>query len=182
MARPDLETLSAYIDNEVSPPFSDAVAQAIETDSVTSHHYNRFRNLQAVLPRVSEEHIEESAARTWRAVQQELHSQRAGAGRTVQVPVFGLAGAAAMVAVLVGALVWSLFARPALPAERLLAENGDVDVTIQLANGEMEQVLSWLADQDLLGEVNIQLPEQQFSIVGEPMLVKPAAYPGDGER
>ncbi|MFW5784382.1 MAG: hypothetical protein ACOCY8_07690 [Spirochaetota bacterium] len=40
-------------------------------------------------------------------------------------------------------------------------------------------MLQWLVDQNMLGEVSIQLPEQQFQIVGEPVFVKPATYSGE---
>lgn len=182
MVRPDQETLSAYIDGEVAPPFAESIARAIERDPVTAQRYRRLLEIQRALPRMSPEQIDASAARSWNAVQHRIHHQAVHSVRTVAVPLPGLAAAAVALVVLAGALVWSLVATPSIPAERLLADHGDVDVTIQLANGEMEQVLSWLADQDLLGEVSIELPEQQFSIVGEPVLVKSASYPGDGQR
>jgi hypothetical protein len=182
MVRPDQETLSAYIDGEVAPPFERAIAEAIANDSETEARYRSLLSLRASLPAVSEATIQASAVRSWGVIQSHLAYRPARRGRSVSIPLPGVALAATAVVALAAALIWSLFARPSISAERLLADQKDVDVTIQLADGDMEQVLSWLASQDMLGEVSIQLPEQQFSMVGEPVLLKSVSYPGDADR
>ena len=80
---------------------------------------------------------------------------------------------------LVGVLVWSIIPAGAGRPRTTRARANDVDVTIRVDGSEMEHVLQWLVDKNMLGEVNIQLPEQQFEIVGEPVFVKPGAYQGE---
>jgi anti-sigma factor RsiW len=182
MMRPDPETLSAYLDGEVSAPFDSSIARAIEDDPISAARYERLKRLHSALPAVSEAAVEQSAARSWLVIQRTLEGRPARHHRLLQIPVPAVAAAAAAIVILAGALVWSFAARSPLPGEQLLAGSRNVDVTIQVSNGEMEQVLNWLSSQDMLGEVNIQLPEQQFTIVGEPVLVKAAAYSGEPDR
>lgn len=182
---PDRTVLSAYLDGEVSEPFATIVRESINSDPVVRREYEQLvelRNRLAVEPATN---IDESMRRSWRVISARLYPAVGaprlpvgGSGsvwrRAVSLPFPALAAAALVVLALVGVLIWSL-----LPVRQTagdyLARGNNVDVTIRVDGAEMEQVLQWLVDRNMLGEISIQLPEQQFQIVGEPVFVKPVA-------
>ena len=181
--RPDRMVLSAYLDGEVPERFVAEIAAAIERDPEVRAEYDELRLARARLAPVSDAQVAASAARSWEAVTTRL-AQRASSHpahsdvwhRKVVIPLPAMAAAAAVLVALAGILVWSVLGGNRTSAEELLANRNDVDVTIRVDGTDMEQVLQWLVSQNMLGEVNIQLPEQQFQIVGEPVFVKPAQY------
>lgn len=182
--RPDRILLSAYIDGEVPERFVSEIEAAIEDDPQVRADYDELRGLRSVLGGEVPVDVEQSARRSWAVLQDRLRDvepRRDVWHRRVSLPMPVLAAAAAAVLVLAGVLAWALVPRrPA--AEELFARGNDVDVTIRVDGSNMEQVLQWLVDKNKLGEVNIQLPEQRFQIMGEPVLVKPAHFEGGSGR
>lgn len=190
---PDRTVLSAYLDGEVAEPFATAIRESIDADPDVRRDYEELVELRERLTVEPSTSIDESMRRSWGVISARIE---AGSGaprlrprgsqpvwrRAVALPLPALAAAALVVLALVGVLVWSLL--PARPdAGEYLTRGNNVDVTIRVDGAEMEQVLQWLVDRNMLGEISIQLPEQQFQIVGEPVFVKPAAdYPGEVVR
>lgn len=189
--RPDSMLLSAYVDGEVPRRFVPQIEDAIANDETVRAEYEALSSVRSRL-QADEPDVEQSARRSWEAIQSRLHDpvephdHRDVWHRRIVVPLPLLAGVATLVFALGGVLVWTLLGDALLPgptAERdYLAGSNDVDVTIRVDGAEMDQVLQWLVDKNMLGEVSIQLPEQRFQIVGEPVFVKPGAYQGEVVR
>lgn len=178
--RPDRMVLSAYLDGEIPERFVPEIEAAIQRDPEVRVSYQELVGLRERLQGGLPVDVEESSRRSWEVVSARVAEPRQPDvwHRRVALPLPMLAAAATLVAALAGVLVWSMW--PAQEATQdHFARANDVDVTIRVDGSEMEHVLQWLVDKNMLGEINIQLPEQQFEIVGEPVFVKPAAYPGE---
>jgi predicted RNA binding protein with dsRBD fold (UPF0201 family) len=142
---------------------------------------SKLENLRELLHRNDVSDLEERQRRSldsiYRRLSVNIRVSWWSRWRLIQIPLPAVAATALVFAALVGVFVWSILPRPVSTAPDLLAQGKDVDVTIRVDNTEMEKVLQWLEDREMLGEINIQLPEQEFSIVGEPVLLKPEDYP-----
>lgn len=181
MTLPDRMVLSAYLDGEVPEEFRADIQQAIESHPSVRAEYDELVDLRRKLLDAPMPSVSESAVRSWMRVSHRAISPSRSTPnrRIVRVPLPAMAAAAVFFVAAVAVLAWSLL-RPAPTVEDYLASGRDVDVTINVEGTQMESVLEWLASQNMLGEVNIQLPdEHQFSIVGEPVFVKPADYGGN---
>ena len=173
----DPVTISAYLDGEVEEPFASEIAALIENDQQAHAYAEHARETRAALQRVPVMDLDGSAARSWQMLSLMRHrTGRKGWGRRVALPVPALVGAAAALLVMVGLTVFSFLPERPNAGDYLTNASG-VDVTIRVDGNDMEQVLQWLVDKNMLGEVNIQLPEQRFQIVGEPVLLKPDIPP-----
>jgi len=175
--------LSAYVDGEIPARFVPEVASAIERDPDVRAHYLELLELHKKLNAGLPVDVEASARRSWEAVKATAERTPRTLNpdvwhRRINVPMPALAAAATIVIALLGVVIWSLAMDPAEQPDSL-AHRNDVDVTIRVEGSEMEQVLQWLVDKNMLGEINIQLPEQQFQIVGEPVFVKSAGFSGE---
>ena len=179
--RPDRMVLSAYIDGEVPERFIPDIESAIANDPEVRAEYETLLALQRRFTADPPVDLEASAERSWNVLSErvsQIQPRRDVWHRRIAIPFPAFAAAATVVVALAGILVWSLLSQDD-QAGAHLARGNDVDVTIRVDGPEMEQVLQWLVDKNMLGEVNIQLPERRFQIVGEPVFVKPAAYPGE---
>lgn len=173
----DPVTLSAYLDGEVPERFHDEIRQELESNPRAALMHDRFAGLQRKLPRLPDERVHASAARSWQKLQRPVPAALPSLWRrSVSLPLPALAGVAAVLVAILGLGLWSLIPGRQDARDHLTA-GGDVDVTIRVDGSNMEDVLQWLVDQNMLGEVNIQLPEQRFQIVGEPVLLKPDYIP-----
>lgn len=182
--RPDRMVLSAYLDGEVPERFVPDIEAAIAVDAEVRREYEELLWLRQRLDTDPPVDIGESARRSRLAIEARLRSAPARMPvwrRTVSLPLPALAAAALVVIALAGVILWSLLPG-GRPSRNPLARGSDVDVTIRVDGSNMEHVLQWLVDQNKLGEVNIQLPEQRFQIVGEPVLLKPARYEEETSR
>ena len=176
--RPDAMVLSAYLDGEVPERFVPEIETAIERDPDVRATYERLLALRSRLDVDLPFDVAESSRRSWNALMREAPGPKHGIWRRrVAVPLPLLAAAAAVVVVLIGALLWSALPQPEGPTPQF-ARGSDIDLTFRVDGTDMERVLQWLVDKNMLGEVNIQLPEQRFQIVGEPVFVRPAQYEG----
>ncbi len=175
--RPDAMILSAYLDGEVPERFVPDIEAAIEREPDVRAAYERLVALRSRLDVDLPFDVAESSRRSWTAVMREVPGRRRDIWRRrVAVPLPLLAAAAAGIAILAGALLWTTL-QP-IDAMPQYARGGDIDLTFRVGETDMERVLQWLVDKNMLGEVNIQLPEQRFQIVGEPVFVRPAQYEG----
>lgn len=179
--KPDDVLLSAYLDGEVPPRFQPEVEAAIANDRETGARYDALRALRHRLREAEIPELDRRMSESWVSIRRRLAVYRGSsifgrALRQIRVPVPVLAATGVVLLGLIGVLVWSLLPARRPSAPDYLAQGRDVDVTIRVDNANMEQVLQWLVDQNMLGEVNIQLPEQQFRIVGEPVLVRPGDF------
>lgn len=182
--RPDRMLLSAYLDGEVPERFVGEIEAAIEHDPAVRADYDELRRLKSVLGEEPALDVAASARRSWTVVQERIRAvepRRDVWHRRVSLPLPVLAAAATVLLALAGVLAWALVPARS-PADDVLARGNDVDVTIRVDGSNMEHVLQWLVDKNKLGEVSIQLPEQRFQIMGEPVLVKPARYEGEMGR
>jgi anti-sigma factor RsiW len=178
--RPDRMVLSAYLDGELPDRFVAKVERAVANDPRVRDDYDRLLRLRHRLDVDSSIDVDESARRSRDAIEERIRGLEPRPAlwfRRVSLPVPAVAAAAAVLVALFVALALRLL--PSTPAQDVLTGANDVDVTIRVDGSNMEHVLQWLVDRNKLGEVNIQLPEQRFQIVGEPQLVKPAQYAGE---
>ncbi len=170
--------LSAYLDGEVPERFVPEIEEAIEHDPAVRAEYDELRRLRSRLDEPTPLDETASSRRSWAAIRERIeHPARKPDvwHRRVSISLPALAAVATVVLALIGAFVWSLLPTHS-SADEYVARANDVEVTIRVDAAEMEHVLQWLVDRDMLSEVSIQLPEQHFQIVGEPVFVKPAGY------
>jgi len=175
--RPDRETISAFIDGEVASPYREAIAERIANDAATGAAYDELRRVSVALPRTAEAQLAASAVRSWAAIGSRLEASRHDFWhRAVALPAPLVAAAATAVVVLAAAFVW-LATSGMQPAAPRSSDFQDAGVTLRVDQGEIDRVVQWLVDRENPGEVNIRLPEQEFRIVGEPVLIRRASYP-----
>jgi len=181
--RPDDVLLSALLDGEIPEHFRAEIEASIESDPASSARLQQLKRLRVILHNQDAPELEFRMAESFASIRRRVSVQaRVGARfrwRQVQVPLPAIAAAAFVVLALAAVLVWSVLPKTPASASDYLAEGKDVDVTIRVDDADMERVLQWLADKEMLGEISIQLPEQQFRIVGEPVLLKPGLSPTD---
>ncbi|TVQ19403.1 MAG: hypothetical protein EA382_16465 [Spirochaetaceae bacterium] len=173
--------LSTYLDGEIPARFVGEIESAIASDPAVRADYQEFVELRRRLPPVTADRVAQSAQTSWASIRSRLHASHEPARHhTVSIPIPALGVAAAAIVALAAGLIFVATRPTSAAAETYLSGRhaSDVAVTIRVDGSDMERVLQWLADKDMLGEINIQLPEQQFRIVGEPVLVKPAQYQG----
>jgi hypothetical protein len=179
--RPDSVLLSAYLDGEIPEQFRPDIASFIENDPICRARFEKLQRLRTNLHRHDISELEtrmaESLANIHRRVSVNPRDRVGLRWHQIPVPVSALAAAAVVVVALASLLVWSFLPKIPASAPDYLAQGQNVDVTIRVDDADMERVLQWLADKEMLGEISIQLPEQQFRIVGEPVLLKPAPPP-----
>jgi anti-sigma factor RsiW len=176
--RPDNVLLSAYLDGEVPEQYRAEMAAFIDSDPLCNARFEQLKQLRVTLHSQDTPELETRMARGLESINRRVAvtslSRTGLRWRQIRVPVPALAAAAFVVVTLAAVLVWSFLPKAPASAPDYLAQGQDVDVTIRVDNADMEHVLQWLADKEMLGEISIQLPEQQFQIVGEPVLLKPA--------
>jgi hypothetical protein len=181
--RPDDIVLSAYLDGEIPSKLLPNVEQAIAADPEARQRLAELRALRERLVGDEAPDVDELMTESWWVIRRRLavgrvRTVKAVRGRQVRLPLPVFAAAAAVFLAVVGVLIWSVIPEQPMAAPDYLAQGQDVDVTIRVDDAEMEQVLQWLVDQNMLGEISIQLPEQEWQIVGEPVLVRPSVIPG----
>lgn len=179
--RPDDKLLSAYIDGEVPEEFASRVEESINTDPDCRNRYESFVSLRAAMHEHDVPELSERRQSALDGIRRRVSVQPRGAlarsWRRINLPLPAAAAAAVVFLVLGALLVWSLVSSEPAAARDQLATGRDVDVTIRVDDADMESVLQWLVDKEMLGEISIQLPEQEFRIMGEPVLLKPDDYP-----
>jgi anti-sigma factor RsiW len=179
--RPDDLLLSAYLDGEVPEKYVSEIEDSIETDPGTRARLDALKALRDKLHAVPVPAMEERMVLAYASIARRASvNPRSPVGfrwKQIQLPLPAVAAAAVALVAIAAVAIWSLMPRTPASAPDYLAQGKDVDVTIRVDDADMERVLQWLVDQQMLGEVSIQLPEQQFEIVGDPVLLKPDDYP-----
>jgi anti-sigma-K factor RskA len=179
------ELLSAYIDGEVESPHREHIQRQIETNDDVRRRYSRLASVKEALR--SEELPDFSAvqARVLRNIEDSVDRPEPVSPctsfwrRQWRLPAPLVSAAALVFAFLLGFSVYHLIGNPSRD-ERIpdIAQaHSPVDLTISLADSDVERVLDWLSSRDLLGEINVELPEShRFRIIGEPELLRAADY------
>ena len=179
--RPDDILLSAYLDGEVPAKYIAEIEACRERDPECRARLAQLENLHRLLHQDEVPGVSERMAPGFASITRRLSVRsRSSIGihwRQIQVPLPAIAAAAVVVVALAAVVIWSFIPKSPVSAPDYLAQGKNVDVTIRVDDADMENVLQWLADKQMLGEISIQLPEQQFQIVGEPVLLKSAQYP-----
>lgn len=182
-ARPDEVLLSAFLDGEIPEQFRADIEATVEDDPVCRARFDRLKRLRLSLHRHEVPDLEFRMAESLASIRRRVAViPRIGVGlrwRQVQVPAPAIAAAAFVVVAMAAVLLWSFLPKTPASVPDYLAQGQDVDVTFRLDDADIERVLQWLADKEMLGEITIQLPERQFRFVGEPVLLKLARLPGD---
>lgn len=176
----DEAVLSAFLDGEVPEPFTRQVEELLSTDAVARRRLDRLHALKRVLKDSPAPDFDASQRQVLRRIEHALARRR---GRLwshgVRVPLPALIAAGAAFAALLGLVISNSVPLRRAPAERYLASGNDIPVTIKIDGAEMEHVLQWLNERDMLGEVNIELPSvDDFRFIGEPVLLKPGVAAG----
>jgi anti-sigma factor RsiW len=177
MSRND-EILSAYLDGEVPEPFASEIQRSLEQDPEMRARYAMLQQTSAYLHQVAVPDVQASQRRVWNRVMAQSGASHNTTiwTRRVGIPLPLVAAVALMVVAFSAVTVWNAL-RPT-DARGYLAGAQDVEVTIRVDNGQMEQVMEWLVKENMLGEVNIQLPsDQRFEFLGEPVLLRAAEVP-----
>lgn len=172
MSRDD-EYLSAYLDNEVPEPYATQISEQIASDSSVRQRYNRLSAVSIQLQQLRTPDYESCRKRVWQGLMDRVGTATREPlwRRHIGVPLPALAAAAVAVLVVAGVLIWSSL-QP-IDAREYLAGAQDVDVTIRVDSDQMEEVMQWLVQENMLGEVNIQLPsDQRFEIMGDPVMLR----------
>lgn len=175
---PNPELLSAHLDKEVPGPWDGMIAQAIEADPGTFAEYDRFRRLQTAVRSLPGPDVDEAKDRVYRAVvaRTAMHSRRPIPIWRRRVPVT-VAAAAGVVAAMLGALVVYAVTAAQGPAGLQMSDEGRIDVTINVDDEGLEEVIRWLNARNEIGQVSIELPETpRFQFQGEPTLMRSSDF------
>jgi len=192
----DWEFLSAYFDGELDSEAAIDVERLIEEEDHARALLRRFSRVREGLHGgardgeaaggamdLSEDiDLSASSARTWHRIQARIAAfadyERAGLPeardarrRGITMPVPLAVAASLLLIVSFTAAVW-LAARQS-PAPALASSTGPVNVTIEVDDFTAEGLVRWLQEEDMLGEVTVNLPASpQFRMRGEPRLIK----------
>jgi anti-sigma factor RsiW len=175
------DDISAYLDGELPADAARELERKLETDITAREELERLRGLKTTMHDAETPDFESSQRRVWMSLESRL-----GLGvrlpvwrRRVSVPLPAVAAAAVAVFALAGLLLW--FAGPALTGagdiETAGAPATDAEVRIAVGGADGEELLGWLEEQGLTGDVSVQLPETaRFEIMGEPQLMRAAEH------
>lgn len=179
--RPDRMLLSAYLDGEVPERFIPELEAELAASPEAMQDYQELLALRRRLLALPMPDPFASAERSLVSIGRRVSLPRpAPWRRDVRIPLPALA-AAVLVVVLAGVTLATALSPRVPGAVDSLSSSRSVDVTIRVDGDQMDSVLQWLVDKNMLGEVNIQLPETRFQVVGEPVLLR-ASDGGGGHR
>ncbi len=184
----DWESVSAYFDGELDGVSEEAIKQQISEDTELKETLNRFAELHDSLQGTPESDVEfdvsESAERTWRRIQTRIaaFAQYDAAGlpdtrhrdrRSVSLPTPIAVAATLLLVASFTMAVW-LSARESFGGPAATAgDTQPLNVTIEVDDMTAEQLVQWLHQEDMLGELTVSLPSSpQFELMGEPELIK----------
>jgi anti-sigma factor RsiW len=189
--------LSRYLDGEMLPHERARTEERIQTDPDTANLYRRLETLSMVLSDdPSDALVAGSSERVRRQLDWELarhHVTESHAPtfafwhRNLSIPLPVVAAASVLFLVMAVGLIVS----PVLPSapERSVADlagsRTPVNVQVQVGGPESDLLMRWLEEQNSVGQVTIQLPEDaEFRLRGEPVLMRPDFLdsPEDGEE
>lgn len=171
------EVLSAYLDGEVTPETARKVEARLKDDDEFRRAYDSYRRLEASLQQAEEPDYVDAAERLWRR----LESRRLGERptrpsfweRRVTLPLpAALAAAALFVIAAAAALYLGSGATGSAPQPLAGVDPRELDITIQIDDGQAQELIRWLEERKDVQQVNIQLPDTpSFELIGDPVLM-----------
>ncbi len=185
----DWESVSAYFDGELDGMSAEEIQRLIKDDPEAAEALKRYDRLHSTLTPAEESDsqidVDASADRTWHRIQTRigafadydpaaLPDARRHDRRVVSLPL-PLAAAATLLLVASFTMAVWLAARQTPPAgtPSIAGGSGPVNVTIEVDDMTAEQLVKWLHQEDMLGELTVNLPPTpQFRMMGEPALLK----------
>lgn len=183
---PDEETLSAYLDGELSEEQRREVDAALSDDDSAR---DRLLQLQAVKEVIgtapahdegSDDWLREAQVRVWNRLEARTLASGPSTGfnRSVRVPLAAVVAFAACFVMLGAALlVTAVQDRQRARSVEALSAARDAPITINVDSQDTDRLLQWLSSNEMLGQVNVELPSRpQFEIIGEPVLVPASEY------
>lgn len=183
---PDEQTLSAYLDDELTQSERTEVEAAISDDDGLRAQLNRLRAVRETLGQSLAEESKsfdwasEAHARVWNRLEVRTMTMEEphGLSRTVRVPIAALVASAACFVALGAALLMTVIQNQQSPAPiDSIAAGRETPITINVDSQDTDKLLEWLSSNEMLGQVNVQLPSRpQFEIMGEPVLVPASEY------
>jgi negative regulator of sigma E activity len=184
----DWESVSAYFDGELDGSSEEAIKRRLSEDGEVKETFERFAQLHDTLRHDAESdpalNVAESAERTWRRIQTRIaaFSDYSEAGvpdarhrehGTVSLPLPLAVAATLLLVASFTMAVWLSARETARSPAAAAGDSQPVNVTIEVDDMTAEQLVQWLHQEDMLGELTVNLPSSpQFRLMGEPELIK----------
>lgn len=171
---PDVQTLSAFFDDELEKHFSDRIKEHISHCPKCREQMGSFGEVSSYLQTIPEPDFERSKYAVWHRLQEtkEMHNNGRFWRRTIAIPMplVVASGAFFVIVMSVFLLLFSFNMRYNNTVSFLA--RGEVQNT-EVFMADLEKVNRYLESQNEIIEVNMQLPKQtQFIKGGEPQLVR----------
>lgn len=179
---PDGQILSVFFDGEVPSPWKESIEQHVAQCESCRTKLASYKQLSSSL------HAEDSAFASienkqdamWHRIQQQHRAAKYLDfwHRKFAIPAPLVAAAAVIIMVFLGANVFvSLNKQNQAMVKTLPATSPIAKIEASNERGKLEAILQLLNEQDLNQELVIDLPQEpQFSIVGEPQLLRAVEY------
>lgn len=176
------EDISAYLDGELPADAARGLERKLEADITAREELERLRGLRSTLHDAEEPDFRAGHDRVWMSLESRLGLKPPLWRRRVSLPYPAVAAAAVAVFALAGLLFW--FAGPSTTGlgdfESTAATAADALIAVGGIEGE--ELLGRLREQDLAGDVSMELPANaRFRIMGEPQLMKATEFRGRSE-
>jgi negative regulator of sigma E activity len=166
------QRLSSYLDNELDEVTAGIVRRQIEEDPRMAE---RFQSFAAIRKQLSTAVQGEEAARetVFRRLERHVPRHPSIWERKIKVPLPAVAAAAA-VFLFVGVFVlFTLIPHSGTPQVAEVPDPPDVDLTVTVDQLDVQEMLDWLNQRDMLDQVTIELPDSPtFRLRGEPALIR----------
>ncbi len=190
---PQKEILSAYLDNEVEPPWNQRIREHLQRCARCRKIVDELKGVRELLHRDPEPDFRDSLGRVKAQVRQSAYGLQVSnpwpvpvgepSGgvplwkKKVTVPL-PLAAATAALIVVLGAALGLFSSRTDLRQVSIrTGPAGMTEVQVAAPIEDLEQLLRSLDRQGVAQEVIITLPEEQkFMMIGEPRIVREAEY------
>lgn len=175
------ELLSAYIDGEVESPHREQIHRQILTNEDVRSRYQRLLTVRQALQEDPLPDFRATQERVWQRLR-DLRGTRKHRGfwrQEWRLPAPLVAAAALVFAFLLGFSLYHVVTPESGGAgiSEVVQAGAPVDLTISLADSDVERVLEWLSSREMLGEIKVELPEShRFEIIGDAELLRAADY------
>lgn len=177
---PNRELLSAHVDGEVPSPWKEHIHRDIEQDEATGKAFTELKAISATVRSIPGPEVDGAQDRVYAAVTERtrLSSMRSTPIWRKRVPL-PVAAAAGLATAILGALIVYATGLGGRPAGLRMADEGRVDVTINVDDEGLEDVIQWLNGRSEVGQVRIELPEvPRFEVYGEPTFRRSSDFEG----
>ncbi len=179
---PDGQILSVFFDGEVPSPWREGIEQHIAQCESCRTKLASYKRLSSYLHAedISVASLESKQDAIWNRIQQHKRSVKYLDfwHRKFAIPAPLVAAAAVIIMVFLGLNVFVSLSRQNQTMVKTLPATSPI-AKIEASNerGKLEAILKLLNEQDLNQELVIDLPQEpQFSIVGEPQLLRAVEY------